>query len=273
MIIILILTLYPFIYVVLYSFSDSSKAFGRFLFFPLGINVDAYRMIFNSTNVLNGLLISVLRSVIGPVCTILVIYMGAYALSKKELVARKFFLRFILITMYFTPGIIPIYILIVKLNLNNTFWVYIVPRLVNVYEMILIRVYIESLPDSLSESAYLDGANDFTIAFRIIFPLCLPVIAAVGLFECVHQWNAFQDTLFYNASNSSLHPMQYVLVTFIQSRAATPEQAEALGNTRMLSSTSLRMAMTVITILPVTLVYPFLQRYFVKGLLVGSIKG
>ncbi len=173
--------------------------------------------------------------------------------------------------MYFSAGIIPMYILIVRMNLNNTFWVYIFPRLANIFEMLLIKTYIEGIPDSLHESAYMDGANDLTIAFKIILPLCIPVIAAVGLFECVQQWNAYQDTLFWNAGNSALHPLQYVLVNMIQSKAVTVEQAESLGGSAIMSTTALRMAMTVVTIIPIAMVYPFLQKYFIKGLLVGSI--
>ncbi len=273
MILVALITFYPFYFIVMNSVSNSTLAFGKFLFYPVGFNISAYKVLFESSDILNSLLISIMRSTIGPVMTIFIIFMTAYALSKKDLIGKKIITRLIVYTMYFSAGIIPLYILIVNLHLNNTFWVYIFPRLVNIFEMLLIKTYIEGIPDGLCESAYMDGANDLTVAFRIILPLCLPVIAAVGLFECVQQWNAYQDTLFFNAGNSDLHPIQYVLVTMIQSKAVTVEQAESMGGAAMMSSITLRMAMTVITIIPIAMVYPFLQKYFIKGLLVGSIKG
>jgi len=272
MILVAVISFYPFYFIIMNSLSDSSLAFGKFLLYPLGLNFSAYKVLFQSADIIRSLTISILRSTIGPFLTLLVIFMAAYSLSKKNLVGKKVLIRIIVYTMYFSAGIIPLYILIVKLHLNNTFWVYILPNLVNIFEMLLIKTYIEGIPESLCESAYMDGANDLVIAFRIILPLSIPVIAAMGLFECVQQWNAYQDTLFWNAGNSALHPLQYVLVTMIQSKAMTVEQAQSIGGAAVMSTTTLRMAMTVVTIIPIGLVYPFLQRYFIKGLLVGSIK-
>jgi len=272
MLVLLMLMLYPFVYVLMYSFSDPSLVYGKLLFYPLGFSLDSYLQCFVTPNVIHGALISIARSLIGPLATIIVIFSGAYALSKKKLVARKFFSRFVIFTMYFNAGIIPMYILMVTLGLKGTFFVYILPYLPSIFLMILIRTYLENLPVELEESAYLDGANDFTIAFKVYLPLCLPIVAAVALFECVNQWNYFQDTLFYNAEISKNHTLQYVMVTFIQNSPQSLESAEGGGGNNF-TSTSLRMAMTVITIVPIALVYPFLQKYFVKGLMIGSIKG
>ena len=272
MTILLLITLYPFIYVVMYSFSDPTQAFGKLLLWPQGFTLASYIQCFASPNVVSGFFVSVARSVLGPLATIIVIYFGAYALSKRRLVGRGFFSKFIVFTMYFNAGLIPVYILMVELGIAGTFWVYILPMLPSVFNMILIRTYLENLTDELEESALLDGANDLVIAVRIFLPLCLPIIAAVFLFECVNQWNAFQDTLLYNAENSRLHTLQYTMVNFIKNSPQSLESAESSG-VGTFSSTSLRMAMTVITIVPIACVYPFLQRYFVKGLMIGSIKG
>lgn len=272
MTILLVITLYPFIYVIMYSFSDPTKAYGKILFWPQGFTLASYKQCFDSPNVISGFLVSVARATLGPFCTMIVIYYGAYALSKRKLIGRSVLSKLIVFTMYFSAGLIPTYLLIAKLKLINTFWVYILPALPSIFNMILVRTYLEGLPEELEESALLDGANDLVIATKIFLPLCKPIIAAVLLFECVNQWNAFQDTLLYNASNSNLHTLQYTLVNFIKNSPQSLESAEVVG-TGVFSSTSLRMAMTVITILPIGCVYPFLQRYFVKGLMIGSIKG
>lgn len=272
MLLLLIVTLYPFIYVLMYSFSTPSQAYGKFLVFPVGFTLDSYLSCLKSSNVLHGAFISLARSTIGPISTIIVIYFGAYALSKKKLIARGFLTKLVVFTMYFNAGLIPMYILMVKLGLKGTFLVYVLPYLPSIFMMILMRTYIEGLPADLEESAYLDGANDFTIAVKVYLPLCMPIIAAAGLFECVNQWNHFQDTLFYNAENSKYHTLQYVLVNFIQNSPQSLEAAETGGGGEY-TTTSLRMAMTVLTILPIASVYPFLQKYFVTGLLIGSIKG
>lgn len=268
----LLVTLYPFIYVVMYSFSDPTKAYAKILLWPHGFTLDSYKQCFESPNILHSFLVSVARSTLGPLMTMIVIYYGAYALSKRKLIGRSFFSKFVIFTMYFSAGLIPTYMLYARLKLIGTFWVYILPALPSIFNMILIRTYLEGLPGELEESALLDGANDLVVATRIFFPLCKPIIAAVLLFLCVNQWNAFEDTLLYNQSDATLHTLQYTLVNFIKNSPQSLESAEAIG-AGMFSSTSLRMAMTVITILPIGCVYPFLQQYFVEGLMIGSIKG
>jgi putative aldouronate transport system permease protein len=180
--------------------------------------------------------------------------------------------------MYFGAGLIPYYLLLKKLMLINTFWLYIIPGIMNVYGMILMRTYIESLPSSLHESAYIDGANELVMFFKIIIPLCIPVIAAITLFSCVGHWNSYTDTLIYNSAKPKLYTLQYVLMTFVTTVAATQSENainDVINQTRhtKLTPMTVRMAITVITVLPISLVYPFLQKYFIKGILIGAVKG
>lgn len=273
MCLVVFLTAYPFIYILIYSVSDPNVVGSSFLLYPKGFNLDSYKAAFEYAEIPHALLVSVTRSVLGPALTIIVTSMVAYPLTREDLIGRKIVSRYFIFTMYFSSGMIPVYLLYSRLGLSGTYWVYILPLLMNVFDMILIKTYIESLPKSLEESARLDGANDIQLFFKIIFPLCKPIIAAVFLFECVNHWNSFMDTMLYNAQNDNLHTLQYVLVNFVETRTSSIEQAKAqLGFSRF-SSTSLRMSITVIVILPILFVYPFLQKYFAKGLMVGAVKG
>jgi putative aldouronate transport system permease protein len=181
--------------------------------------------------------------------------------------------------MYFSAGLIPKYLLFRALGLTGTFWVYIFPTAMTAFTMIIMRTYVETIPKELEESAFIDGANEFVIFFKIIMPLCIPVIAAMGLFACVWHWNSYTDTLIYNLGKEHLYTLQFVLVNFVRSVATSqsPEAAKYLGITNIQSPVitpmGVRMAIIFITIIPISLVYPFLQRYFIKGILVGSIKG
>ncbi|TBL69098.1 carbohydrate ABC transporter permease [Paenibacillus thalictri] len=274
MLTVVIATFYPFVYMILLSLS-SGNTYAKILLVPLGFSFKAYESIFTQVNYLDGLKISVARSIIGPVCTIVVIYMGAYALSRTELIFRKFFSRYVIFAMYFSAGILPVYLNISSLYLTGTFWVYILPNLVSVFGLILIRTFIQELPRSLEESAFIDGASDFQVAFRIVFPLCFPVLAAVTLFEFIHQWNSFGDTLLYNSSNSKLFTLQYILSNYLKNgtaSSATDMMKLNEGGMNNFTLESVKMAMTVIVCIPIVIVYPFLQKYFIKGLLVGAIK-
>ena len=276
-----LLTIYPFWYVFIYSISDPAGFSRGFQILPHAISLQAYISILSNASFLNALFVSIARSTIGPVLSGIITMMIAFAVSHKALPGRKFFNWFFLLTMYFNAGLIPTYMLYRSLGFVNSFRVYIIPSLVNVYGMILMRTYIESLPGELKESAFIDGANDFTIFYKIIAPLCLPVIAAVTLFASVQQWNSYTDTVIYNANNLNLHPLQYFLVRMVTSLSSAGDaniaaqlamQAGAQGRAR-LPAAVVRMAVTIVTIVPISMVYPFLQRYFIKGLLVGSVKG
>ena len=277
---VLFVTAYPLWYVLIYSISDPQGFVPGFQFLPHAVSLEAYSRVLTNEGFLNSLFISVARTTLGPVLSGIVTMMIAFAVSHRDLPGRKQINWYFIFTMYFGAGLIPTFLLYQSLGFVNSFWVYIVPSIVNVFGMILMRTYIESLPSELKESAHIDGANDFIIFYRIIVPVCLPVIAAVTLFAAVGQWNAYTDTVIYNATNQRLHPLQYFLVRMVTGIASSQAdiaaqlamQAGAQGVARV-SPMVVRMAVTVITIVPISLLYPFLQRYFVKGLLVGSVKG
>jgi putative aldouronate transport system permease protein len=262
---------YPFLYIILYSISNPDKVGMSFLIVPLEVTFDSYKHLFLQNRILHAYFISISRTVAGTIGTMFITYMVAYALSKQHLLFRKFFLRFCAVTMYLGAGLIPTYILMNSLGLNGTFWIYVIPGLMDVYSMLIIRIYIEALPPSLEESAYLDGANEVRSAFQIILPLCTPVIAALALFKCVGHWSSYYDTLIYAPTVSNLHTIQYVMYNLINDQFTT-----TFENVRIrlkANPLSLKMAVTVVTVLPVLFVYPFLQRYFVKGLYLGAVKG
>ncbi|WP_308639565.1 carbohydrate ABC transporter permease [Paenibacillus silvisoli] len=269
----IVVMFYPFIYVFSYSFSEPGKLTGGMLVLPHGFNLDAYQAIFQQRALLHGIFVSVARTIIGPIVMIMITSMAAYVLTRDELGGVKLIRKFFVFTMYFSSGLIPMYLVIKSAGLIGTFWVYIIPASVSVFNMILIKTYIESVPKSLEEAALIDGANDFELYWKVIFPICMPVTAAVVLFTAVEQWNSFIDTQIYNVMNPEYHTLQYLLYQTV-SGAASLEQAK-MGKAASLSVTpeSIKMAITIITVLPIVLVYPLLQKHFTKGLLIGSIKG
>ncbi|GBG06454.1 sugar ABC transporter permease [Paenibacillus agaridevorans] len=274
MLVILVLMLIPFVYIISYSLSTPSMMKGGLILFPKGFTLDSYKKAFDDPAVLSGVFISVARTIIGPAAMLLFTSMAAYVLTRAELIGVKFFRKFFVFTLYFSSGMIPMYLLMGYLNLTGTFLVYILPAVISVFNMVLIKTYIEALPRELEEAAVMDGANHFLLFFKIIFPLCMPVFAAVVLFDSVNQWNSFIDTQIYNTMSPNLYTLQYVLYNTLN-QINSLEQLKVQGQTEIgaLTPQTFKMAITVITVLPIACVYPFLQRYFIKGLLVGSIKG
>lgn len=272
MAIIIFIMLYPFIYVVNYSLSDMTKVRGNLLLLPVGINVDAYQSVFRNAQIPHSAMVSVGRALVGPGLMLIVMSMASYALCRENLVGRKALNKYFIFTMYFSGGMIPIFLLMKMLGLLGSFWVYILPGLSNAFYLVLIRTYMEGLPIDLEEAALIDGAGYFLIYARIIFPLCMPVLAAVAMFSMVGHWNSFIDVRLYNSMEKDLFTLQYVLYNYLNSTtSATEEQAQALGSTY--NAETVKMAITTITVLPILCVYPLLQRYFVSGLLIGSVKG
>ena len=270
---VLVLTVYPFIYMVMLSLS-SGGTYGKLLLWPSNFSTTAYNLMINKVKFLDGAKISFARALLGPICTLVVIYMCAYVLAYKRVMGHKFFSRFIVFSMYFSAGMLPVYLNISHMNLIGSFWVYILPYLCSAYEMILIRTYIQNIPRGLEEAAIIDGANDIQVAFQVVLPLCIPVLAAVVLFEFVAQWNQYTDTLLYNAHVTQLHTLQYSLSNYLAKQMSfSPTDFVDKAAQQSFNLESLRMAMTVVTCIPILILYPFLQRYFIKGILVGSIKG
>ncbi|MBP1990234.1 carbohydrate ABC transporter permease [Paenibacillus eucommiae] len=274
MIIILCAMIYPFLYIFNYSISNIAYVSGNPLLWPRGVNFEAYKVAFGDPDILRGLVISIARTVLGPALMIAVTTTAGYVISRQDLMWGKFIRKYFVFTMYFSGGIIPGYVLIKELHLTGTFLVYIIPSAAAVFNMILIKTFMEALPRELEESAVIDGANDFQLFVKIMFPLSLPVIAAVTLFASVSQWNAFFDTQLFNSMNPELFPLQYVLYNALQSVSSSSlPDIQTDAAMAMITPQTLKMAMTMITIIPILFVYPLLQKYFIKGLLIGSIKG
>ncbi|MEA4890009.1 MAG: carbohydrate ABC transporter permease [Clostridiaceae bacterium] len=271
MILVFVMMVYPFWYVICYSLSDPSQTGGGLILWPRGMNADAYVQCFRNQDILNGFVISIARTIIGPFAMLLVSSMLAYVLTKNDLLGIKKIRKFCLFSMYLSGGLLPTYMVINSLRLTNSFWVYIIPGMTNVFFILLIRAYIESIPAGLEESALLDGAGYFKIYLKIITPLCMPVLAAVLLYSAVGQWNAYVDTQLYNYRNPGLYPLQYILYNYMVSYTPT-KQSLTTRNGRIVQPQTLKMAITVITSVPIVMLYPFLQKYFVSGLLVGAVK-
>lgn len=270
---IIILTLYPFLNVLAVSFNDPTDTMRNVNFIiPRKFTLYNYQYIFEKENLLSPLLMSVARTLIGTLVSLICTAMLAYTLSRKDFIFQKAFTTFFVITMYVSGGLIPSYILISRnLKLNNSFLVYIIPGLISVYNVILVRSYIDGLPDALEEAARIDGANDLRIWASIITPLCKPVLATVALFIAVGQWNSFMDTYLYA---KELPTLQYILYKIMQQAQMKidPHSANIQQFANAVSPLSVRMAITVVATLPILAVYPFLQKYFVGGMTLGAVK-
>lgn len=275
MILLLILMVYPFLYVLNYSLSDPTKIRTQLLLVPQGFNIDAYAVLIKADYVLTGLYISVLRTVIGTLAMVVVSSVTGYCLAQDEVLGIKFFRKFFVFTMYISAGLIPIYLVYKVLGLIGTFWVYIVPSMVGAFNIILVKTYIETLPVDLQEAAFMDGAGDFKVFFRVIFPIITPVIAAISLFGGISQWNSYFDAHIFNALKQNLYPLAYALYRKLTSmEIKSLEEARLFGRLmNRYTGQTLNYAMTVITMLPIVIIYPFVQRRFMSGMLIGSIKG
>ncbi|WP_078394377.1 carbohydrate ABC transporter permease [Shouchella patagoniensis] len=275
-----IATLYPFLNVLAISLNDSTDTVrGGIYIWPREFTLENYRTIFAYDHLLTGFMNSVLRTVIGTVLGVLSSAMVAFTLSRADFHGKKFVSTVLVLTLYFSGGLIPGYMLMRELNLINTFWVYILPGMVNAFNIIIVRSFMDGLPYSLQESAKIDGANDFTIFWRIILPLCTPVLATIALFVAVGQWNAWFDTYLYNSSNPDLTTLQYELMKILQNTtmgaSGDPNAFRGVGGEQAaqnVSPESIKMAISMVTIVPILLVYPFLQRFFVQGMTLGAVK-
>ncbi|MBP3655084.1 MAG: carbohydrate ABC transporter permease [Clostridia bacterium] len=277
--ILMFVTLYPVLNTVAISFNDGTDALrGGIELWPRVFSTKAYESLLKDPMIYQAFFISVSRTVITTLLNLFFTSMLAFALSRKEYVLRGFITTAMVLTMYVNAGLIPNYLLISKtLKLSKTFWVYIIPTMFSCFNMIVIRTYIIGLPEALVESARIDGAGDIRIFWQIIFPLCMPVLATVALFVAVGSWNQWFDTQLYNGGKKYLHSLQYLLkmklATTTQSMNAANTSAEALKSTTQTTPITIRCAITVVSALPILLVYPFLQRYFVTGMVLGGVKG
>ena len=272
-----LICVYPFYYIVINTISANDLVDkGKIIFFPKGIHFSNYVDMLQRNGIAKSAIVSVLRTVLGTALSVFGASYMAFCFTKQKMWAKKFWYRLVVVTMYFSAGMIPVYLNIKMLGLLDSFWVYIIPGMFPVYNMILVKTFMESVPPSLEESAEIDGAGFLTRFFRIILPLSLPIIATVALFSMVGQWNSFMDTLLY-IRDYNLYTLQYILYEYLNESESLAQMAQAgmdMSNAAQnMTPTSMRLTITVIVTLPIMLVYPFMQRYFVEGIMIGAVKG
>ena len=275
------LCLYPLWYVFCYSLSVPDLAAKEGVsFWPVGFTLTNFQQVFSLDGLFHSMFISVMRTVIGTFCTFITCMWLGYVFTKEKMPARKFFYRFMLVTMYVGGGMIPTYLVFRSYGLLNTFAVYILPAMVSAYYVILIKTYVEQLPPSLEESALIDGAGPIVIFIKIILPLSMPIVATIAIFSAVGQWNSWFDNHIYTFNNKNLTTMQYMLYNYLNEaqRLANelknnPNMQSQINKQNTLTPNSVRMTVTMITVLPVLIVYPIFQRYIVKGIMIGAVKG
>lgn len=271
-----ITTLYPFIYAASYSLSNGLEAQKHpVVLLPAGFSLQNYQAIFSDDRIFKGLLVSVSRTLLGTLLCLVITGLCAYAMSRPYLKFKKLLYVFFVIPMYFGGGMIPVYLNIRDLGLMNNFLVYIIPVSYATFYMFLMRSYIDSIPLSLDEAARLDGAGDFTIMVKIYLPLSKPVLATVALFVGVGQWNAWYDAMLY-ITNQDLFPLQMILQKILQESQQTSTADLFLRGMnkaeRTLTAETYTMAVLIVTTLPIIFIYPFAQKYFVKGMTLGAVK-
>lgn len=273
---VLVATVYPFLNVLAIAFNESVDTVkGGVTIFPRKPTLENFATIWGYGNLTTAFINSVLRALIGTAAGLAACSMLAYTLSRKDFRARRFVSIFLAVTMYVSGGLIPFFLLIRDLHLMNSFLVYILPTVVGAFNVFMIRSFMDNLPLELQESAFIDGASDWTVYWKIILPLCQPVLATIALFIAVYQWNSWFDTYLYNGSTPELTTLQFELMKILQSTQTSQDSvrtANLLNNAQRVSPDSIKMAITIVTIIPILLVYPFLQRYFVSGMTLGAVK-
>lgn len=268
-----LLCLLPMLYIFAVSFSSNYAITARLVYlWPVEFTLESYQAVFGDKSMMNSMIFTIWLTAVCTVLSITMTTLAAYPLTKKNLKGRNLFLVIIVITMYFGGGMIPDYILIKSLNFIDTPWALILPGCLSAFNMIILKTFFQNLPESLEESAYLDGASHLTILIKIVIPLSTPVLATLSLFYAVGRWNGFQDALFY-INSQHLYPLQLKLYQMIfNSQMAELAQLEGtMANT--LAPESLKAAAVMFATIPIILVYPWLQRYFISGIMIGAIKG
>lgn len=265
-----LMTLLPFLNVLSKSLSEEwAVVSGKVNIFPVGFQLDTMKYVATTKQFINSLEVSVFITVIGTLVAVLLTAVTAYPLSKKNLPGLKYILLLFVFTMLFSGGLIPNYLLMKKLDLINNLAVLILPSMISVFNMLVIKNYYESLPESLEESAKLDGASNITILFRIIIPLSTPVMVTISLFYAVGFWNEFFNGMIY-ISRSNLKPLQVYLRDIMMDAESMLKNADEMMN---ISAEGVRAGTIIASTIPILLVYPYLQKYFIKGILIGSVKG
>ncbi len=274
MIAFVVMTLYPIINTLAISFNDGTDALrGGVYLWPRKWTLKNYTTVLQKDNLITGAYVTVARTIIGTVLSLVANAILAFIVSRKRFLFRKELSLFWVITMYVNGGLIPTFILYKNLGLTNSFYVYVIPGMINAFNMLVIRTFMNGLPDSLEESAQLDGAGYMQIFIKIISPLCKPVYATVALFVAVGQWNSWFDAMLYNRMSSQYTTLQYELMKLLSSVTNQGNSVESMKHAAgTVTPTSVRAAATILTMLPIICLYPFLQKYFVTGLTLGGVK-
>lgn len=272
--VIIALCLYPLWYIFVQSLSSGPLAVNA-VAWPINFTLKNYADIFKSGDVPHAFLISVLRTGIGTACTLLACMLLGYLFSKEDMPLRKVMYRILIITMYVSGGLIPTYLVYKAYRLTNSFLVYILPAVVDAYYVILIKTYVEQLPISVEESAMIDGAGTMCIFLKIILPMSLPIVATIAIYASVGQWNSWFDNHIYAISNKKILTLQYMLYRYLQEAESIVRELKERdpGAAVPITPRGVRMTVTMITVVPVLCIYPFFQRYLIKGLMIGAVKG
>lgn len=272
---------YPFYYIFINTISANNLSErGKVILWPKQMHFTNYIKVLNIPDLFQALRVSVARTVVGTIFTVVIAAFLGYMFTRETLWKRSFWYRFVVATMYFNAGIIPWYITMRNLHLDNNFWAYILPVAVSPFYVVLCKTFVESVPKELQEAAEIDGAGTIKIFFRVILPVIKPIVATVAIFAAVAQWNSFQDTLLL-VTDKKLYTLQFTLYQYlnqasslsalVNSNTSTENLAGALA--RAQTATSIRMTVTIVVVTPILLVYPFFQRFFVKGIMIGAVKG
>jgi len=269
-----IITLYPVINTLAISFNEGTDALkGGIYLFPRKFTMQNYQTVLAKDNLLTGAVVTVARTVIGTLLSLVTNAILAFIISRKNFIFRKSLSLFWVVTMYVNGGLIPIFLLYKSLGLTNSFAVYVIPGMISAFNMLVIRTFMNGIPDSFEESAQLDGAGYTTIFLKIISPLCKPVYATIALFVAVYQWNSWFDAMLYNRMADNLTTLQYELMKLLSTVTNQGASVDSMKNAAgSVTPTSIRAAATIVTMLPIICIYPFLQRYFVTGLTLGGVK-
>ncbi|MBT2765271.1 carbohydrate ABC transporter permease [Paenibacillus sp. ISL-20] len=274
MLIVCFLTIYPIWYVLVNAFNDGQDAMrGGIYWWPRMFSLENFSAVFQSSGIMTAMGITVTKTVIGVFIHVLFTAMVAYAFSRRGLIGGKLYILLGTVTIFFTGGLIPTYLLIKDLNMLDSFLVYIIPFMFSFFDLIIFMTFFREIPDGLEEAAKIDGANDWSIFLRVVLPVSMPVIATIALFHGVFQWNDYFTGVIY-INNTDLQPIQTYLYKVVAQSSSNQMMAQVPGGVaKTVTSQSIKMATMVVTTAPIVFVYPFLQRYFVKGMMIGSIKG
>lgn len=272
--------IFPFYYLFINTISDNDLVVkGVINFIPRGLHLDNYKSLLNVSDLSNAFLVSLGRTIIGTAFMVAASAFVGYLVTKQEMWGRKFWYRFLIITMYFNAGLIPWFLNMQMLGLTNTFWAYIIPGIVAPYNIILVKTYIESIPAELEESAQIDGATHMMIFRKIIWPLSKPILATIAIFGAVGHWNSFTDSLILMQSAPNLYTLQHRLYIYLNTASnlsALMESGGQISDTVLKSALSakvIKYTISMVTVIPILVVYPFMQRYFEKGIMLGAVKG